>query len=375
MSTQYEALNYDGTERRANYRFVSYRIDILHALGKKEAAAIIFEILYRWETDVHCKRLLKEVESRKKAGLPPLTEEEVADQMWTYMSYNDFVRESGSALGYNTVIRMLDYLIEERVIEQRENHDPRYPDYEYRINKEVVRKLLKALPVSPVFAAKVPKKKKGSTQMGTPSDTSTQMGTPAQGSTQMGIGSTHPGIGVYPNGSTSQKDTENSQNERMNGTDGATQRNSSLPSFDPSPSLIANEATQKTIESKATRNASSGPITEPLTPHDPEATRVFNLLCEVFYAIPPEVITEKIKNQCAALAPHVHNAEDLKNLRDYARTQIVDDPSYKKKQVHLGNLVSFVNGWKQEREPLPDKPQDKPKVRKLTYEEKMAQPL
>ncbi len=112
-------------------------------------------------------------------------------------------------------------------------------------------------------------------------------------------------------------------------------------------SLIANEDTGN-VESKTTRNTSTQRNTEPLMPQpDPEANRVFNLLCEVFYAIPPDVITEKIRKQCIALAPFVRNAEDLKNLRDYARAEIMDDPSYKKKQVHLGNLVSFVNGWKQ----------------------------
>lgn len=117
--------------------------------------------------------------------------------------------------------------------------------------------------------------------------------------------------------------------------------------------------------------------TEPLVPKpDPEEIRVFNLLCEVFYAIPPEFITERIRKQCAALAPYVRNAEDMKSLKDYTRAQIMDDPSYKKKRAHLGNLVTFVNGWVQEREPLPETQQTgKPKVRKLTYEEKMAQPL
>ncbi len=85
--------------------------------------------------------------------------------------------------------------------------------------------------------------------------------------------------------------------------------------------------------------------TEPLL--TAEERRVFDLLCEVFYAIPPEVITPKIKKQCADLAPHVRNAEDLKSLRDYARLQIDNDPNAMDKQIYLGNLIKAVNGWKQ----------------------------
>jgi hypothetical protein len=120
--------------------------------------------------------------------------------------------------------------------------------------------------------------------------------------------------------------------------------NNCLPDVDKPPVHVANETIR------------SGPTTEPLDPSklvetlSSEEKRVFDLLCEVFYAIAPEVITPKIKKQCADLAPHVHNAEDLKSLKDYTRTEIMNDPAYKKKQAHLGNLVSFVNGWKQEQE-------------------------
>jgi len=151
-------------------------------------------------------------------------------------------------------------------------------------------------------------------------------------------------------------------------------------------SLIVNDATNKNenIEPVTIRNTSSTtdtpdlPVnhhnTEPLKPVlAPEEKRVFGLLCEVFYAIAPEVITEKIKKQCATLAPHVKNVEDLKSLRDYTRVKILSDPSYVDKQAHLGNLVSFVNGWKQEQEPLPEK--GKPKKTKITPEYLASLPL
>lgn len=349
MSTQYEALNYDGTERRGNYRFVSYRIDILHILEKKEAAAIIFEILYRWETDVHCKKLLKDIEDRKKAGLPPLTEEEVESAMWTYMSYNDFVRETGGALGYNTVIRTLSYLIERKIIEQRVNHDPRYPDYEYRINKALVRKLLKELPASPTFTPKVPKKKNGSTQMGTEdNDNSTQMGTPAYDSTQMGTGSTQEGIAttqmgteVYPNGGTSQKDTENSQQRQKESM--------------PSPKTEAPSLSHSSTHSTQTKPPSPiATVTTGNTSFSSEEQRIDGYWQELGFEAEAN---DTNKAHWAKLSKHVHSLEEMKSLYEYtrARLQLVKD-----KTVYPGNLVKSVTGWKQEQRPAPDKPKPKP---------------
>lgn len=199
----YEALNFDGLERRANYRVIAFREDILIAFERRDAAAILYNIIYRW-LEVRREELLKETERRKKAGLPPMSDEEVEHRMWVYMSYNDFVRESGGAVGYNTVIRTLGYLTGLGAFEQRENHDPRFPDYEYRINKQVMIKLLKALPATPAFTPKVPKKKASSTQMGTGTNQSTQMGT---ASTHKGISTTQMGTEVYPNGGTSQYPT------------------------------------------------------------------------------------------------------------------------------------------------------------------------
>ena len=214
---EYEAINFDGLERRANYRTIAYREDILHILERKDAAAILYQIIYRWETEIKRPQILKEIERRKQSKQPPLTFQEVEDMMWVYMSYNDFVRESGGAVAYNTVIRMLDYMIDtKKVVQQRPNHDPRYPDYEYRINRSVVKELLKALPAEPIFTPKVPKKKEKSTQEGIGSDSSTQKGIPPYDSTQMGTDSTQEGIAttqmgteVYPNGGTSHITTHN----------------------------------------------------------------------------------------------------------------------------------------------------------------------
>lgn len=228
--TEYAALDFDGTERRANYRTVAYRIDILHLCERKDAAAILYEIIYRWQTEVRKPEITKEIERRKKANLPPLTEDEVDNQMWVWMSYNDFVRESGGAVGYNTVIRMLDYLVEDvKIVECRENHDPRYPDYEYRVRLDIVKEKLKALPATPAFLPKVPKKKsnKGgdSTQIGTAEKRSTQKGRRAQrstqvgtDSTQMGTATTQEGRGVYPDGGTSHTTTHTSHIEHTEGT-------------------------------------------------------------------------------------------------------------------------------------------------------------
>jgi len=204
---EYEALNFEGIERRANYRVIAFREDMQCIFERKDSAALVYHIIYRW---LEKKRddILKEIEQRKKQNLPLFMPEEVEARVWIYMSYNDFVRESGQSLGYNTVIRTLDYLVKKKVIEQRENHDPRFADYEYRINKKVVRELLSELPLFPVFIPKGTKKPDATTQTGTEETDYTHMGTdPTQtgiGSTHMGTTTTQTGTGLYPNGGTSQ---------------------------------------------------------------------------------------------------------------------------------------------------------------------------
>src|SRR5437879_2081576 len=147
--TIYDSLNFDGLERRANYRIIAFREDVLVAFERKDAAAILYNIIYRW-LDNKRDEIIKENEQRKKQGQPLLSPQEVEERMWVYMSYNDFARECGGAVSYNTVIATLDYLVNiKQVFERRENHDPRFADYEYRINRNVMAELLKALPVHP----------------------------------------------------------------------------------------------------------------------------------------------------------------------------------------------------------------------------------
>lgn len=235
----YPALNFEGLELRANYRLIAFREDVLHALDHKEAAAIIVQILLRWHEYLR-DDLLEKIEQRSKRGLAPLSPDEIEDRMWVYMSYARFVRESGGAIGYNTVIRALEYLVETKhVVERRLNQNPNtvdYADYEYRINRAALRNLLKKLPLSPqrssrkgkpaqTMAASQPDAPGGespSTQTGTlcddePDDTfpSTQTGTPSHMDpstahlgthpTQTGMPSSHKGRADCPNGQTIQR--------------------------------------------------------------------------------------------------------------------------------------------------------------------------
>lgn len=195
----YPALTFDGLERRANYRVIAFREDILHVLEKREAAAILFQILFRWQEYLRGKAL-EEIEQRRNRGLPPLTPAEVEERLWVYMSYTRFARESGGAVSYNTVIRTLAYLVDKKVIEQRANQNPRtaeYADYEYRINRQVARGLLKGLPEFPGCSSK--KGTSGQTTNAAQTDTSsdvtacTQMGTAAAPSSQIDTSSAQTG--------------------------------------------------------------------------------------------------------------------------------------------------------------------------------------
>lgn len=219
----YPALNFDGLERRANYRVIAFREDILHVLEKREAAAIIFQILFRWQEYLRDKAL-EEIEQRHKHGLHPLTSAEVEERLWVYMSYTRFVRESGGAVSYNTVIRTLAYLVDKKVIEQRANQNPRtaeYADYEYRINRQVVHELLDGLPTFSEHSSK-----KGNTvqttntsQADPPANAAsrTHLGTTFAHSPHMDTSSTHlgtssPSLGTEdsPSGDTIQNSLQDS---------------------------------------------------------------------------------------------------------------------------------------------------------------------
>jgi len=215
------ALSFEGLERSANYRTISFREDVLHVLDKREAAAIIFQIIFRWQEYLRDK-VLAEIEQRRTNGLPPLTPAAIEERMWVYMSYTQFVRESGGALGYNTVIRTLHYLIHEKqVLEQRANRDPRYSDYEYRINRPVVRDLLITLPPFPSLAPKKAKPEPtvdpthtgtATPQLGTslPDPDATHLGTDPL---QLSIRSPQMGTANYPHGETTQESLQDSPQE------------------------------------------------------------------------------------------------------------------------------------------------------------------
>ena len=222
----YPALDFEGLERRANYRVIAFREDIVQVLEKREAAAILFQIIFRWQDHLRDK-VVEEIEQRRNRGLPPLTPAEVEERLWVYMSYARFVRESGCAVSYNTVIRTLTYLIDKKVIEQRTNRNPLtsdYADYEYRINRQVVRTLLKDLPAFPENSSKKGKAvwAGNTSQSDNSSDilSCTHMGTSTIPSphvdtspTQMGIPSSLLGTEDYPPGDAIQKILQGSLHE------------------------------------------------------------------------------------------------------------------------------------------------------------------
>lgn len=81
----YPALNFEGLQLRANYRLIAFREDVLHALDHKEAAAIIVQILLRWQEYLR-DNLLEKVEQRSRQRLPPFAPDDIEDRMWVYMS-------------------------------------------------------------------------------------------------------------------------------------------------------------------------------------------------------------------------------------------------------------------------------------------------
>src|SRR5437763_551754 len=122
----YEALNFEGISRKPNYRIIGFSEDMFCACDRKESAALVYHVIFRWSERRRDEIFVKN-QQRTKQGLPPFTNEEVEEQMWIYMSYLDFARELGGAVAYNTIISALHLLVDcKHFLERRDNHDPRF---------------------------------------------------------------------------------------------------------------------------------------------------------------------------------------------------------------------------------------------------------
>jgi len=150
----YEALNFEALQRRANYQHIAYREDILHICEEKGAAAIVYQVVSR-RLERRKEEILIEIERRRKAGESPLTPQEVENLLWVSISSDDCVRGSGGAVDHNAAMYALDYLLNTKeMLERRGTSNPRFAEYEYRIRKATVRKLLSDLPIYPCYQAR-----------------------------------------------------------------------------------------------------------------------------------------------------------------------------------------------------------------------------
>jgi len=318
-------------EHRSNYFYIEFREEYLTIClecqykkpGKSKASpyckALILAIMESWTNDKRGK----------------------GEDLAIYMTYPQWIDAMYGMFGRCVIIDSLDELLGEGLL-SREKHRMYGKDtYKYRLNYQDLNRRIKLLP------ERDPKHTRPKVDASTNRRQNDSNASKSRRDTR---------LKVDDDPSKSRHNIESTKKQNIESNEGTPSpeidsTQTGTPSLTPSSSF----SQKKDLSTPDVNNClpdvdkpSTHRNTEPLPrkPH-PEAIRVFGLLCEVFYAMPPEVITEKIESQCRALAPHVRNVEDLKSLRDYARAEIMDDPAYKKKQVHLGNLVKAVNGWKQ----------------------------
>ncbi len=142
-----DALNFDGIERRGNYRVLGCRQDLLHALDRRHVAAYVMTSLLRW-TFAKREELILEVKRRAEQNLLPLSPEDL--EIWIHMSYEEFAEEEFDGLfSHNTIKADILWLADKGLLQQRKNRNPRYKDYEYRVMIPALRRLLKSLPAVP----------------------------------------------------------------------------------------------------------------------------------------------------------------------------------------------------------------------------------
>ncbi len=132
-----------------------------------------------------------------------------------------------------------------------------------------------------------------------------------------------------------------------------------LPSADVSTPVIPtvdNETLYPIASPKTTRKKASKPKPEPAaapTIQLTEQQQAFWLLwCDTWFNqdIPPE-LNETAYKHVKKLAPLVKTKEQLEDLVKHARVEM-EASGFKRKVVHLGNLVNSYPGWKQQSRPI-----------------------
>jgi len=107
---------------------------------------------------------------------------------------------------------------------------------------------------------------------------------------------------------------------------------------------------------KATRKKASKPKPEPAAPPTIQLTeqqQAFWLLwCDIWFNqdIPPELNDTAYKH-VKKLSPLIKTKEQLEDLIKHARVEM-EASGFKRKVVHLGNLVNSYPGWKQQSRPI-----------------------
>ncbi len=119
---------------------------------------------------------------------------------------------------------------------------------------------------------------------------------------------------------------------------------------------VDNDTSYPIASPKATRKKASKPKPEPAVPPTIQLTeqqQAFWLLwCDIWFNqdIPPE-LNETAYKHVKKLAPLVKTKEQLEDLIKHARVEM-EASGFKRKVVHLGNLVNSYPGWKQQSRPI-----------------------
>ncbi len=118
---------------------------------------------------------------------------------------------------------------------------------------------------------------------------------------------------------------------------------------------VDNDTSYPIASPKATRKKASKPKPEPAAPtiQLTEQQQAFWLLwCDIWFNqdIPPE-LNETAYKHVKKLAPLVKTKEQLEDLIKHARVEM-EASGFKRKVVHLGNLVNSYPGWKQQSRPI-----------------------
>jgi hypothetical protein len=334
--------NHSVIEHRANYHFLKVEEDFLAICSFGEQSphckAMILAILEHW-TNTH-------------------RDQEGSD--YTYLSLPEWVEQTYECYARNVLITCLKELLDAKLIERRAIVRYDQDTFEYKLNIDEIQARIRALP------EKAPKEVKPNLQAYRELQEQKRVQREAERKAKEGSLKINDGVGEKSTASKNKlPPVEKSTASRSKGSgkvnDGSlkSKRNvdTNLTSSsstsdkdtdgDDAASAAAHTPSQE--KNKGSQKPGNKPPAAPAITLSEQEQAFYDLYCSMPWIKIPPVITEKVKELCAQLAPHLKTQQDLYDLRKFMNTK-----DFFRGKFNLPVVVLAVNDWAMTQEASPE---------------------